>query len=137
MAGASRPALHVNREGLVRFRRIIVVVAAVVLASFTGAVGGLHAQGLTGQISGTVTDSTTGVLPGVTVTLRNAGTNATRETATRPDGSFVFPDLLAGTYAVKVSLQGFKTYEQKGIPLGATDHVTLRRITLDVGQLEE
>ncbi|PYR53757.1 MAG: hypothetical protein DMF91_27840, partial [Acidobacteria bacterium] len=47
------------------------------------------------------------------------------------------PDLLAGMYDVKATLQGFKTYEQKGIPLGATEHVTLRRIELAVGQLEE
>ena len=36
--------------------------------------GELSAQGLTGQISGTVTDSGGGVLPGVTVTIRNVGT---------------------------------------------------------------
>ncbi len=120
-----------------RFRRFIVVLTAVVLSSFAGTAGELRAQGLTGQISGTVTDSTTGVLPGVTVTIRNAGTNATREATTGPDGSFVFPDLLAGTYDVKVILQGFKTYEQTGILLGATERVTLKRITLDVGKLEE
>src|SRR5206468_2787431 len=73
-----RPALHVNREGLVRFRLIRVVLAAMLLASFDGALGQLHAQGLTGQISGTVTDASAGVLPGVTVTIRNAGSIASR-----------------------------------------------------------
>ena len=40
----------------------------------------LHAQGLTGQISGTVTDSGGGVMPGATVTVKNVGTNAARDT---------------------------------------------------------
>jgi uncharacterized protein (DUF2141 family) len=54
---------------------------------------------LTGQISGTITDSGGGVLSGATVVLKNAGTNLTRETVTGADGTFVFPDLLAGKYA--------------------------------------
>src|SRR5229473_1002761 len=114
-----------------------VVLAIGLLSSLDPAIGELRAQVLTGQISGTVTDASQGVLPGATVTIRNLGTNSTRETTTGPDGSFVFPDLLAGTYDVKVSLPGFKTSEQTGIALGATDRVTLRRIALDVGQLEE
>jgi hypothetical protein len=51
----------------------------------------VQAQGLTGHISGTVTDTTGGVLPGVTVTIRNVGTGLTRETVTGTDGAFVFP----------------------------------------------
>jgi hypothetical protein len=113
------------------------VLALVVLASSGGAVAELHAQGLTGQISGTVTDASAAVLPGATVVVRNAGTNSTREVVTGPDGTFLFPDLLAGIYDVKVSMSGFKTYEQTGIVLGATERLTLRRITLAVGQLEE
>ena len=64
-------------------------------------------------------------MPGVTVTVKNAGTNLTRETVTGPDGAFVFPDLLAGTYDITVKMQGFKPYEQKGIVLGATERVGL------------
>jgi hypothetical protein len=95
------------------------------------------AQGLTGQISGTVTDSGGGVMPGATVSIKNAGTNQVREAITGADGAFQFPDLLAGTYDITVGVQGFKTYEQKGIVLGATERVALRAITLEVGQLQE
>jgi hypothetical protein len=95
------------------------------------------AQGLTGQISGTVVDSGGGVLPGVTVTITNAGTATTRDTVTGSDGAFLFPDLLAGMYDVKAELRGFKTYEQKGIVLSATERVALRAIALEVGALEE
>ena len=77
------------------------------------------------------------MLPGATITIRNVGTGLSRETVTDPDGAFVFPDLLAGTFDLNVSLQGFKTYEQKGIVLGATERVALRAIALDVGGLSE
>jgi hypothetical protein len=94
-------------------------------------------QGLTGQISGTVTDAGGGVMPGATVSIKNAGTNQVRETTSGADGAFAFPDLLAGTYDITVSVQGFKTYEQKGIALGATERLALRTIALEVGQLQE
>jgi hypothetical protein len=123
-------------EEVVRYRlaRVVLAVAMLVLG---GAWSQLIAQGLTGQISGTVADSGGGVLPGATVTIRNTGTNATREAITGADGTFVFPDLLAGTYDLSVSVQGFKTYEQKGIVLGATERLGLRQITLEVGGLQE
>jgi len=95
------------------------------------------AQGLTGQISGVVTDSGGGVLPGATVAIKNAGTNLTRETVTGPDGSFVFPDLLAGKYDLSVTMSGFKTYEQKGVALASTERVALRAISLEVGGVTE
>ena len=76
-------------------------------------------------------------MPGATVTLKNVGTNATRDAVTGPDGTFLFPDLLAGTYDITVGIQGFKTYEQKGIVLGATERVALRAISLEVGGLQE
>ena len=111
--------------------------AAALIAAAHASAGRAHAQGLTGQISGTITDSGGGVMPGATVTLRNAGTNNTREAVTGPDGTFLFPDLLAGTYDLSVSITGFKTYEQKGIQLSATDRVVLRNIALEVGGLSE
>src|SRR5688572_8726863 len=120
---------------MVRSRLFSVVFGAIVAAHLTS--GPVFAQGLTGQISGTVVDAAGGVMPGATVTLKNAGTNNTRETITAPDGTFVFPDLLAGTYDIKVTIQGFKTYEQTGIALGATERLALRAIPLEVGGLSE
>jgi hypothetical protein len=96
----------------------------------------VSAQGLTGQISGTITDTGGGVIPGVTVTLTNAGTRATRESITGADGGFVFPDLLAGTYNLSAALSGFRT-TTKGIVLSSTERVALRAIHLEVGGLTE
>ncbi|OLC49870.1 MAG: hypothetical protein AUH43_06635 [Acidobacteria bacterium 13_1_40CM_65_14] len=108
-----------------------------VLVVVLGGVPHVAAQGLTGQISGLVVDASQAVLPGAAVVVRNTGTNFIRETVTDADGTYVFPDLLAGTYEVKVSLSGFKTYTEAGIVLGATERVALRRIALAVGQIEE
>src|SRR5262245_18589163 len=117
-------------------RRFALFLAFVSLASLAGA-GRAGAQGLTSQLSGTVTDAGGGVMPGVTVVVKNAGTNQVRETVTVEDSSFVFPDLLAGTYDITVKITGFKTYEQKGIALGATERLRLRAITLEVGGMSE
>src|SRR5687768_2797402 len=123
-------------EEVVRHRLVRVLLAVMMLLG--GALSpSVLAQGLTGQISGTVTDSGGGVMPGATVSIKNAGTNQVREAITGADGTFQFPDLLAGTYDITVGVQGFKTYEQKGIVLGATERVALRAITLEVGQLQE
>src|SRR4029453_4779255 len=99
--------------------------------------GVVEAQGLTSQLSGTVTDSGGGVMPGVTIVLKNAGPNQVREAVTTGDGTFLFPDLLAGTYDISVKMDGFKPYEQKGIVVGATEGIGLKAIALQVGGLSE
>jgi hypothetical protein len=126
-----------EEEGIVIFRLGRVAVAIALLIAGSGTFSDLQAQGLTGQISGVITDSGGGVIPGATVTIKNVGTNSTRDTVTGADGAFVFPDLLAGTYDLTAKLEGFKTYEQKGIVLGSTDRVALRAIALEVGGVAE
>ena len=41
-----------------------------------------------GNIEGVITDTSGGVLPGVTVTVRNLSTNATRELVTESNGRY-------------------------------------------------
>jgi Carboxypeptidase regulatory-like domain/TonB-dependent Receptor Plug Domain/TonB dependent receptor len=116
--------------------RRLATIAAVMWVAASVATGTARAQGLTGQLSGTVMDAGGGVMPGVTVVVRNEGTNQARETTTGADGSFVFPDLLAGTYRVTVKMQGFKTFEQS-VSLTAQERVALRPIHLEVGGVSE
>jgi len=112
--------------------------AALVVALVALAIPGLvQAQGVTGQLAGTITDATGGVLPGVTVVVKNVNTNDTRETLTNARGEFLIPDLLAGTFDLSASLAGFKSYEQKGIVVNSTDRVQLRVIALEVGGVTE
>ena len=116
-----------------RLARVVLAVAMLVL----GTQGFVEAQGLTGQITGVVTDSSGGVLPGVTVAIKNVGTGLTRETVTGGDGVFVFPDLLAGTFDLTATMQGFKTYEQRGILLTSSERVAVKAIALEVGGIAE
>ena len=112
--------------------------AALALAMiFASPAARADAQGLTGQISGVVTDSGGGVMPGATVTVKNVGTNLTREAVTGADGVYTITNLLAGTFDLTVTVQGFKPYEQKGIVLGATERLALRAIALEIGGLSE
>jgi hypothetical protein len=113
------------------------VVAFLTLALVLGTPGLAHAQGLSGQIGGSVVDNSKGAVPGATVTVRNTATAATRDLVTDSAGLFVFTNLSAGTYDLRVTLTGFKTYEQKGLVLSATERLAVPPITLDVGGLEE
>lgn len=96
-----------------------------------------RAQGLTGQISGTVTDTSGSVLPGAAVTVQNVGTRTAREAVSGNDGVFVVTDLLAGTYDVTVSLSGFKSVTQTGVRLSANERLALRPVVLEVGGITE
>src|ERR1700737_3012931 len=93
------------------FCRVAGTIAAVLLLA-TGA----HAQS-EGSITGIVKDSSGGVLPGATVTGTNPTQAVTQSTQTSALGVFMFPQLLPGTYAIKVELSGFKTAESTGVIL--------------------
>jgi hypothetical protein len=120
-------------------RRFIVrsILALLTVAVAGGIAPDAGAQGLTGQIGGAVIDASKGAVPGATITVRNTATAVTRETLTDGQGLFVITNLLAGTYDLRVSLTGFRTYEERGIVLSATERVSVPPIVLEVGGLEE
>lgn len=97
----------------------------------------LLGQGITGQISGTVSDSSGGAVVGTKVELLNSGTAQTREGSTDSSGVFLFTELLPGQYTVKVTSAGFKTYSQQGIVVTATERVALRPIQLQLGAVSD
>ncbi len=68
----------------------------------------LWAQGQgTGSIEGVVTDPSGAVIPGVEVTIRNMGTNATRATITDDKGHYQADLLQPGDYEVSANQPGF------------------------------
>ncbi len=113
------------------------VIFLLTLSVVGGAATRGFAQGLTGQIAGTVFDVQKASLPGATVTVRNVETQVTRETLTDEAGRFVITNLVAGRYDLQITLGGFKTYGQKGVEVAATERVALPPITLEVGTLTE
>ncbi len=78
----------------------------------------LHSQELQGTISGTVTDKTGALIPGATVTVvQVGGTSAPRVVLTDGRGNYTVTNLLAGTYAMTVSKEGFQTYKANSVTL--------------------
>jgi len=84
-----------------------------------------QSQATTGVIEGTVSDATGGVLPGVTVTLRNVSTNFEQVQVTDGSGRFRGVLLPLGPYEVKASLEGFAPQVLRGIDLGVGQTRTL------------
>lgn len=105
--------------------------AALVAASAVSA----SAQSSQGGLRGTVKDDQ-GVIPGVAVTLVNEATNISRETVTNNSGEYSFPAVDPSTYTVRVAVQGFKTFERKGVRISTQQFVGLD-VVLEVGTLEE
>ncbi len=93
------------------------------------------AQSFQGGLRGAVKDAQ-GVIPGVTVTLISESTGVSRDTISNASGEYSFPAIDPGTYGIKASVQGFKTFDRKGIRIGTQQFITLD-IVLEVGALEE
>ena len=96
--------------------------------SFLALAPGASAQEAGSVISGTVKDSSGGVLPGVSVRIANESTNTAVDITTNPDGTYASAPLTPGAYRVSASLDGFETIERRvvvaaGQPL--TNDVTL------------
>ncbi len=94
------------------------------------------AQLTRGTVSGTVTDGTGGVLPGVTVSIVNNATGIVRTLVTDAHGFYRAPALEPGTYTVRAELQGFKPVENTAVPVQPSSEATFD-IGLEVGGLSE
>ena len=94
-----------------------------------------NAQSVTGQISGTVVDTSGGAVVGAVVTLTHDLSKQQRSFATSTTGAFVFTNLVPGAYSIKIAMPGFKNYEQKAIPVAAQERVDLHAISLSVGDV--
>jgi Carboxypeptidase regulatory-like domain/TonB-dependent Receptor Plug Domain len=84
-----------------------------------------QSQATTGVIEGTVTDATGGVLPGVTITLRNTATNYQQVHVTDSGGRFRGVLLPLGPYEVTAALEGFAKQVLRGIDLQVGQTLTL------------
>ncbi len=114
------------RRGLGMFA-VLLAMAAPALA---------QSQAINGTIEGTIVDASGGVLPGVTVTITNTDTGASRSVVTNESGVYRAPLLPLGTYKVAAELSGFKRFEQTGISLAAGQTAVVN-LSLSVGEMTE
>lgn len=94
------------------------------------------AQSTNATLTGTIKDSSGGVLPGATVTVRNLETNETRSVVSSGDGLYRVTNLPRGRYDVTAELEGFKSVTQSNVLLTVGDTVRLD-VTLEVGSIAE
>ena len=100
-----------------------------------GVAGPAAAQSFQGGMRGAIRDAQ-GVIPGVTVTLTNEANGTSRDTVSNESGEYSFPVLDPSTYSIRAGVQGFKTFERRGIRVGAQQFITLD-IVLEVGTVSE
>src|SRR5258705_2279195 len=112
-----------------RFRAALIGALLLVVA----AAGSVFGQGFQGGLRGSIKDAG-GVIPGVEVTLTNEQTNIKRSTVTNERGEFVFANVDPGNFAVKATLQGYKTVDRGAIRIGTQQFLTLD-LTMEIGAI--
>jgi hypothetical protein len=100
-------------KGFIRAAYVIAFIALPVLAS---------AQDAT--ITGTITDTTGGVLPGVTVTMVHEASGISFESVTDERGVFRMPARI-GNYRITATLAGFADAVRTGLPVAVGQVVTI------------
>ena len=92
------------------------------------------AQVLYGSVVGDVKDSSGAAMPGATVLVTNNNTGFKREAVTDGVGHFNLFDLPAGTYNLKATQQGFRTFEQTQVTVNINT-VTRIDVTMEIGAM--
>jgi len=112
----------------------IKVAGLLVIIAFFGA--GVRAQQVTGRILGTAADASDAAVPNVQITITNQDTGAVRNLNTGPNGTYIAPQLPAGTYTVKAVVTGFTPLEVQNVVVTvATD--TRVDLKLQVGSVQQ
>jgi hypothetical protein len=83
----------------------VTVLPALLLACWSGVLMG---QGLTGQLSGAVTDPSGSAVPNANAVITNSATKQSRSAKADAQGRFVFTELLPGTFVLTIDPPGFK-----------------------------
>jgi outer membrane receptor protein involved in Fe transport len=101
----------------------VVVVAASALAQ-------------TGAVTGTAKDQSGAVLPGVSISVTNTGTNAARAGLTDERGDYTVRLLPVGMYKITAELPGFRTGVAENIKVDVNDNIRID-FSLQVGNVTE
>jgi len=100
-----------TRTALTSSSFAVACVTAIALA--TGSAGLAQVSG--GTISGSVRDSSERAIAGAHVSVRNSETAILRSVTADNDGIYTAPNLVAGTYQVSASKEGFATLARSGV----------------------
>jgi hypothetical protein len=101
-------------------KRVFLAVTSLLLLASTS----VFAQ-VTAGVSGTVSDATGALIPGVEVTAKNINTGISSTSVTNESGSFVILSLQPGSYTLTASLTGFQKATYNDVNLGEGQQVRL------------
>jgi hypothetical protein len=93
-----------------------------------------RAQRLDGSLRVTVTDKTGATVEDARVTVTNEATNVSTTATASSAGTYVFPNLLVGTYRVTVEKDGFKKSVSRGVTV-ESNQVAETAALLEVGDV--
>ena len=79
----------------------------------------LFAQSAAGILTGVVKDSTGATIPNAKIVVTNTATNTTFSTDSGDVGVFTVPNLVPGTYSVRIEKEGFRPSTTTGIAINA------------------
>lgn len=113
-----------------KHRSMLLLCCLLIFAGFTG-----FAQINAGRLVGTVASSD-GVVSGASITITDDQTGRQRQLASAADGTFSIPQLDVGTYTIKVTATGFKTYTAKEVKIDIGREYSLN-IMLEIGAVQE
>src|SRR5271170_4904649 len=108
----------------------VVLLLGAALAAFAP---NMHAQQLTGTISGTAYDQSGAVVPKANVVLKDQASGNTRTTTTENDGHFVITAVQPATYSLEISAKGFSSWLENDIVMGVGDTRDVPNIKLQIG----
>ncbi len=110
-----------------------ILCGALIVCSIAATAG---AQDPRGSITGRITDSSGGRMPGATVTATNIETNVPSATTTNGEGDYSILYLTPGMYTLSVELSGFKKMSREGLQVRIGDRLAVDGV-LEVGRMEE
>ncbi len=97
----------------------------------------VHAQTLTGSLTGVIKDESGAALPGVTATATSPSMPGGPAVATTANtGEYRLTGLPPGTYTLTLAIPGFATYQEEGLRVNVGGTLE-RNVTLKVSALQE
>src|SRR2546422_3732996 len=93
-------------------------------------------QSSNATVSGTLSDSTGAVLPGVSITATNTGTGIVTMVFSNEAGAYNFASLQPGVYRISAELPGFQTRTYTDVQLGNAAQVRLNFALQVAGQTQ-
>ncbi len=98
--------------------------------------GQVYAQVAGATLTGTVKDSSGAFIPSAQVAIMDVATAVTRTVSPGSSGLYTAPNLLPGTYEIRVTATGFSTQLHKGVTLTVGAQQVLD-FTMQVGQMSQ